>query len=300
MFIIRKILQSHILLHKCFLFVIAVFLFTGCTYNILFWERNIWTEFDGLFVIEEPDNFNKYEELLPEMFDMPEFPMVGLFCADYYDTERWPITLTKYLSPYLESALFIKCEYKGTEGWYCPFMAVTTEAALIAGHILGYPKILADNILFEKTEDGWKGSTMVGDVEHLGLSFKTDPLDSLALYSQVKSEFVRGNQVSDLVFTTILLKPPAEGPEVVMFSTSPPPLVKRVPGLALIQLGGPLEGLIESGTVTPALYQHFSMGPGQNPSGPVIALILIGLVVTICIVIFIWILRWVKRRKTAR
>ncbi|MGB5458478.1 MAG: hypothetical protein WBM85_00840, partial [Eudoraea sp.] len=70
MFIIRKILQSHILLHKCFLFVIAVFLFTGCTYNILFWERNIWTEFDGLFVIEEPDNLNKYEELLPEMFDM--------------------------------------------------------------------------------------------------------------------------------------------------------------------------------------------------------------------------------------
>jgi hypothetical protein len=280
--------------------VIAIFVCAGCTYEILFWERNIWTEFDGIFVIEKPDDLDKYEELLPEMFNMPKIPMVGMFNADYFDTEHWPITLTKYLTPYLESALFITCEYNGKEGWYCPYMAVTTEAALVGGHRLGYPKILADEIQFDKIEDGWNGSTMVDNVEHLGLQFIADPLDSLQIYSKEKVDFINGNEVSDLVFTTILLKPPAVGPEVAMFSCSPPPLVKRLPGLVTIQLGGPLEGLIEPGTVTPALYQHFSMGSGQKPSGPVIALILLGLLGSLCVLSLIWILRKVKGRKTAK
>jgi hypothetical protein len=112
-------------------------------------------------------------------------------------------------------------------------------------------------------------------------------------------DFIEGNEISDLVFTTILLKPPAEGPEVVVFSCSPPPLVERIPGLVTIQLGGPLEGLIEPKTVTPALYQHFSMGPGNEPSGPVIALILLALLASMGALLFIWILRRVKRRKHA-
>ena len=295
----KNLLQLLLNFRKYFILVIAVLVCSGCTYKILFWERNIWTEFDGIFVIEEPDNLDKYAKLLPELLNMPKVPMVGMFCADYFDMEHWPITLTKYLTPYLESALFITCEYNGKEGWYCPYMAVTTEAALIGGHRLGYPKILADEILFDKKEQGWNGSTMVGNVEHLGLQFNIGLPDSLHIYSPTKLDFINGNEVSDLVFTKILLKPPAEGPEVVMSSSSPPPLVKRLPGLVTIQLGGPLEGLIEPGTVTPALYQHFSMRSGQNPSGPVIALILLGLLVSLCVLILIWILRRVKRRETA-
>ena len=296
---LRNLFQKLLGYHKYLIFVIAVLLGTGCTYDILFWERNIWTEFDGIFVIEEPDNLDIYEELLPEMLQMPKVPMVGMFCADYFDTERWPITLTKYLNPYLESALFIRCEYNGKEGWYCPYMAVTTEAAMIGGHRLGYPKILADEIVLDQKEHGWTGSTKVDDMEHLGLHFQMVPVDSLRKYSPSKLDFINGNEISDLVFTTILLKPPAEGPEVVVFSCSPPPLVERIPGLATIQLGGPLEGLIEPMTVTPALYQHFSMGPGQEPSGPVIALILLVLLASLGVLLFIWILRRLKRRKTA-
>jgi hypothetical protein len=179
----RNLFQRHLEFRRYLIFAMAVLLGTGCTYNLLFWERNIWTEFDGIFVIEEPDNLEIYEELLPEMLNMPKVPMVGMFCADYFDTERWPITLTKYLNPYLESALFITCEYHGKEGWYCPYMAVTTEAALIGGHRLGYPKILADEILFEQKEHGWNGSTKADDTEHLGLSFQMAPVDSLRKYS---------------------------------------------------------------------------------------------------------------------
>ncbi len=297
---LRNLLQMLLCSRKYLVLVIAIFVCSGCTYKILFWERNIWTEFDGIFAIEAPDNLDIYKELLPEMFDMPKTPMVGMFCADYFNTEHWPITLTKYLSPYLESAIFITCEYNGQEGWYCPYMAVTTEAALIGGHRLGYPKILVNQILFNKIEEGWSGSTMVDDVEHLGLQFTIYPLDSLQKYSPSKIDFINGNELSDLLFTTILLKPPAEGPEVVVFSISPPPMVKRVPGLVSIQLGGPLEGLIEPGTITPALYQHFSMGSGQKPSGPLIALILLGLLGAFLVIFLVWILGRIKRRRNVQ
>jgi len=297
---LRHLTRSILSFRKLFVLVIVVFVCSGCTYKILFWERNIWTEFDGIFVIEEPDNLDKYASLLPDSLNMPKAPMVGLFCADYFDTEHWPITLTKYLGPYHESAIFITCEYNGREGWYCPYMAVTTESALIGGHRLGYPKILADQILFNKHEDGWNGSTMVEDVEHLGLQFTFHPLDSLQKYPSAKLDFIDGNEVSNLVFTTILLKPPAIGPGVVVFATSPPPLVKRVAGMVTIQLGGPMEGLIESGTTTPGLYQHFSMGPKQKPSGPLIALILLGLLGALFVILLIWILKRVKKRKAVR
>jgi len=291
---------SHFILslRKLLFLVIVVFVCSGCTYNILFWERNIWAEFDGIFVIEEPDSLEKYASLLPDSLSMPKEPMVGLFCADYFNTEHWPITLTKYLAPYLESAVFITCKYNGQEGWYCPYMAVTTEAALIGGHRLGFPKILADQILFDKLEDGWNGSTMVEDVEHLGLQFNYHPLDSLQKYPSAKVDFIDGNEVSNLVFTTILLKPPAVGPDVAVFSMSPPPLVKRIPGLVSIQLGGPLEGLIEPGATTPGLYQHFSMGSKQKPSGPLIALTLLGLLGALFVILLIRILKRVKKRRT--
>jgi hypothetical protein len=289
--------QFFLSIRKYLVLAAVIFLCSGCTYKILFWERNIWTEFDGIFVIEEPDNLEKYASLLPDSLDMPQQPLVGMFCADYYDTERWPITLTKYLGPYLESALFITCEYNGQEGWYCPYMAVTTEAALIGGHRLGYPKILADQIQLDKHEKGWNGSTLVDGVEHLGLQFALYPLDSLQQYSTDQVDFMKGNEVSDLKFSTILLRPPAVGPEVVVFSMTPPPLVKRLPGLVSIQLGGPLEGLIGPGTLSPGLYQHFSMGSGQVPSGPVIALVLLVLLVTLSVIILVLIVRRLKQRQ---
>ena len=294
----RHLSQWILSFRKLLVLVIVVFVCSGCTYKILFWERNIWAEFDGIFVIEEPHNLEIYASLLPDTLNMPKAPMVGMFCADYFDTELWPITLTKYLAPYLESAIFITCEYNGQEGWYCPYMAVTTEAALIGGHRLGFPKILADQILFNKLDDGWNGSTIVEGVEHLGLQFTFHSFDTLQKYPSAKVDFIDGNEVSNLIFTTILLKPPAVGPDVAVFSMSPPPLVKRIPGLVSIQLGGPLEGLIEPGTITPGLYQHFSMGSKKRPSGPLIALILLGLLGTFFVIIIIGTLKRVKKRRT--
>lgn len=276
---------------------IAVLLCQGCTYKILFWERNIWQEFDGVFVVEEPDNMDLYATLLPNPFNVPEVPMVGIFTADYFDTEHWPITLTKYLTPYLESALFLRCEFEDTIGWYCAYMAVTTEAALIGGRRMGYPKILANSILFEQTEEGWIGSTMHNSEEHIRLDFDQESLNGLAGMSTIHKEFIQGNPVSDLTFTQILLKPPAIGPEVAIGNASPPPLVRRESGWVTIKLGGPVAGLIESGTVAPGLYQHFSLGPERDPSGTAIALTLLILLLSGCIVLFVWLGKRIKKRK---
>jgi len=54
----------------------VLLILNGCTYNLLFWERNIWQEFDGIFVIEEPHNLEIYADLLPEKFRMPEVPRI--------------------------------------------------------------------------------------------------------------------------------------------------------------------------------------------------------------------------------
>ena len=267
----------------------------SCTYNILFLERNIWQEFEGIYVIEEPDNLELYAQLLPEQFNMPAIPMVGLFTVDYVDTEQWPITLTKYLKPYKESAVFITCTYEGQEGWYCPYMAVTTEAALIGGHRLGYPKILADSVIFEKRSDGWYGATYVMDQVEIGMDFVLDPDIGLSGYHKMQKEFVKGSPVSDFTFTTMLLKPPAVGPELAIFSLSPPPLVSRSPGWVTIDLGGALSGLIESGKVSPALYQYHEVETARQPSGPVFILGILLLILAAGTVVLIRILRRSKR-----
>jgi hypothetical protein len=279
------------------LLLVAILICQGCTYKLLFWECNIWQEFEGIFVIEEPVNLDVYRQLLPEQFGLPETPLVGIFTVDYIDTEHWPITPTKYLTPYLESAVFLLCDYNGTEGWYCSYMAVTTEAALIGGHRLGFPKIVADSINFRQTDQGWVGSTMFENKEHIRLDMKEESRTALTGHTSMQHDFINGNRISDLTDTTILLKPPAVGPEVSIFSCSPPPLVIRRAGLVTINLSEPYADLITPGTVAPGLYQYFSLGDGQGPSGPTIALVLLIILLSGITLLVVWFLRWLKRRK---
>ncbi len=277
--------------------LLVILLCQGCTYNLLFWECNIWQEFEGIFVIEEPANLDVYRQLLPEQFNLPDAPMVGMFIIDYIDTEHWPMTPTKFLTPYLESAIFLRCDFNGTEGWYCSYMAVTTEAALIGGHRLGFPKILADSIGFKQTEQGWSGSTMFENKEHIKLKMKTESKAVFTGLSSMQNDFINGNRISDLADTCILLRPPAVGPEVRVFSCSPPPLVKRETGLVTIHLAEPYMDLIWPGTVSPGLYQHFSLGQEQGPSGPTIALTLLIVLLAGITILAVWIVRWLKRWK---
>ena len=89
-----------------------VVLLCGCRYGFLFWEHNIWRDFHGVFTIVEPADLSAYRELLPPQFSLPDEPLVGVYVADFTDVERWPITATKWLGPYLEAAVFLRADYQ--------------------------------------------------------------------------------------------------------------------------------------------------------------------------------------------
>jgi len=91
------------------------------------------------------------ERLLPPPLEPSSFPFAMAFVANYPETN--------FGLPYLESALFIRCEYKGLVGNYCLAMHLDgpgKDLAMAGGREnVGFPKKLA-NIEFKKDLDNKK------------------------------------------------------------------------------------------------------------------------------------------------
>ncbi|MFO7568865.1 MAG: acetoacetate decarboxylase family protein [Smithellaceae bacterium] len=95
-------------------------------------------EFDGLFVFYKTQDTAAYRELLPDVFDMPDEPLMMAFVMDYYK-------MNKGTEPYREVAVSLLAKYKGKTGWHCLVMPVTTDDARVKGiKYLGFPKIMGD------------------------------------------------------------------------------------------------------------------------------------------------------------
>jgi len=245
---------------------------SGCAYKFLFWERNVWQDTRGIFAMVEPADAELYRELLPEQFSVPDQPMVGLYVAHFADTEPWPITPTEFLFPYFEATVLLRCVYQGRIGWHSLVMPVSTEAAMIAGRRLGFPKYVANEIFLKPTENGWYGAVVHEGKERISLRFTSTSLSALGALTPVQEEFVKGRGDAELKGPIILLKPPGEGPEVNVLPSSPPPLVARETGVVRISLSEPYDGLVPDGTVAPGLYQRFTLAEGGGPSWTVIGL----------------------------
>jgi len=268
----------------------------GCSYQVLFWERNVWQDTRAIFAIVEPADLGLYRELLPLQFSMPDQPMVGLYVADFVDTEPWPITATELLFPYFEASVLLRCEYQGQIGWYSHVMPVSTEAAMIGGRRLGFPKYVADEIRLEPIAEGWQGSVVHEGQERLSLRFAGVPLDALGPLSPLEEEFAGGrSDAANLREPIILLNPPGEGPEVNVLPVSPPPLAERRAGSVQISLGEPYHRLVPAGTVAVGLYQRFTLPGGGGPPWIVVGLFLAALVVLTW-----WTLRRLRARRRAR
>jgi acetoacetate decarboxylase len=85
------------------------------------------------------------ERLLPPPLEPLERPVVFAFLANYPSHS--------YGLPYYESALILKCQYKGEIGNYFLAMHLTEDRAAFAGReIFGFPKKLA-NVYFERKEN---------------------------------------------------------------------------------------------------------------------------------------------------
>jgi hypothetical protein len=251
----------------------------GCSYQVLFWERNIWQDTKAIFAIVEPADLGLYRELLPQQFSMPDQPMVGLYVADFVDTEPWPITATELLFPYFEASVLLRCEYEGQVGWYSHVMPVSTEAAMIGGRRLGFPKYIADEIRLGPTAEGWQGAVVHEGQERLSLRFAEVPLDQLGPLSPLEEEFVSGSgDAANLREPIILLDPPGEGPGVNVLPVSPPPLAERRAGSVQVSLSEPYHRLVLPGTVAVGLYQRFTLPGGGGPPWIVVVLFLAALI----------------------
>ena len=250
---------------------------SGCAYRFLFWERNIWQDTYGIFAMAEPADLEFYRDLLPDQFGVPDQPMVGLYLVHFIDTEPWPITATEFLLPYYEATILLRCEHDDQIGWYSVVMPVTTKAALIGGHRLGFPKYVADEITLEVTDDGWLGAVRHEGEQRMALRFSAAPADSFTGLTHLQHEFVNGRGDADLKGPVILLIPPGRGPEVNVIPISPPPLTAREAGTVEISLADPYDRLVPEGTLAPALYQRFTLAGGGGPSWTFIVIFVAGL-----------------------
>jgi len=258
--------------------VLSVAMFGGgCAYRFLFWERNIWQDSHGIFAMAEPADMELYRELLPAQFTVPDQPMVGLYLVHFTDTEPWPMTFTEFLLPYFEATILLRCEYQSQTGWYSVVMPVTTEAAMIGGRRLGFPKYVADEITLESTHEGWFGAVRHEGEERFSLRFERRLVGDFGPLTPLQNEFVNGRGDAELRGPIILLVPPGEGPEVNILPTSPPPLAAREAGAVRIRLADPYDGLVPDGTVAPGLYQRFTLAGGGGPSWTLIVIFVAGL-----------------------
>jgi hypothetical protein len=119
----------------CLVVILAVGLLERPGYG----QGNEYEEYDGVMLFYTPKDTTTYRELLPNVFDLPDQPLVEVFDIDYYKMASWS------LEPYREIGVFLLAKYKGEEIWHCITMPVTSERARIGGiKNLGYPKVLAE------------------------------------------------------------------------------------------------------------------------------------------------------------
>jgi acetoacetate decarboxylase len=103
-----------------------------------------------MFFIEK----ERIEHLVPDFLKIARTPLVNLFIANYHEST---------LGPYHEAMVLIQATYKDadgkkTDGFYCPFIFVDSDAALACGReIWGFPKRLA-NITLDYNPEIVKGT----------------------------------------------------------------------------------------------------------------------------------------------
>jgi hypothetical protein len=128
--------------------------------------RYTYHEFDGIVCFYKTRDLAAYRALLPQVFEMPDEPLVRAFVIDYYKMD-------KATMPYLEAAVYLLAKYEGKPAWHCVTMPVTSDDARIGGiYYLGYPKIMGDVTLKRGR------STYAGQLKLNGKTVMTITLDA--------------------------------------------------------------------------------------------------------------------------
>lgn len=181
--------------------IVTTLLISGCSANN-FNSKNRLNENDafkdrvpykylesrGVSIFYETDNLQAYNKLLPDVFEMPEKPMVYAFINDFYK-------LDYNATPYKENALMILAKYNGELIWHCIYMPVTDENSLIAGKIgLGLPKTMGE-INFTQNDNSYSG---IGIGENGGKMELGIDLENFNIDSENKQEIIRLSELKKL------------------------------------------------------------------------------------------------------
>ncbi len=241
-----------------FLKVIAVIVICIAAYVAYFFIAprfiGAFYEFHGINVVVEPKNIDLYKSMLPKPLQMPERPMVVMFFIDYKSVGPWPFT------PYLESAIALRCKYNGVEGWHVKTMPVTAQVANTGGRMMGFPKYIADQITLRQDGTGWNGELRHKGRSVMSLHYRKGLTRALAPWEK-KLIDSGALHFDEPIF---LFVPPDKGPRLqrVMFEKIKPEQWKTEMGIGriVIDKDEPWAGLVPSGTEAPAFFQQFTGG----------------------------------------
>jgi len=235
------------------LITLSIFALSGCGY-ISYFQRGMWQEFPGIFTALEPADLDLYRRLLPKQFEMPARPVVALFLTDYVKVVPFP------MSPYLEAAVALRCQFKGEEGWHVLTMPVTKKVPMWGGHYYGFPKYIADEISLKPVGNGWAGVVKHQGEVRISLEFTPGGVREL---KPDEKEFLEGkaSHFGDPIFQLV---PYNKGPKIkrVLMEEVIPAEWKAEPGMVKITLNprDTWAGLIPRETLAPGLFQVFKGG----------------------------------------
>jgi hypothetical protein len=112
----------------------------------------IFKKFHGISAVIDPVDRELYRALLPDVFEMPDKPLVSLTIVEYVHIAAWPLLMS-----YHEGAVALSSRFGDGEGWFILDMPVTKGLAAMTGRRIGFPKKRVESIEFLPVQGVWQG-----------------------------------------------------------------------------------------------------------------------------------------------
>ncbi|MBN1883324.1 MAG: acetoacetate decarboxylase family protein [Deltaproteobacteria bacterium] len=131
--------------------------------------RRTFKKFHGISAVIDPTDRKLYRGLLPDVFDMPDEPLISLSIVEYVHIAAWPLLMS-----YREGAVALRSRFKDDEGWFILDMPVTRGLAAMARRHIGFPKKRVDSIEFMPVSGIWRGGVATNGRDMFAVELSPD------------------------------------------------------------------------------------------------------------------------------
>ena len=131
--------------------------------------RKTFKKFHGISAIIDPSDRELYRRLLPDVFDMPDKPLVSLTVVEYVHIAAWPLLMS-----YREGAIALNSLYEDEKGWFILDMPVTKGLAAMTGRRIGFPKKRVESIEFVPVRGIWRGEVAADGKDMFSVDLSPD------------------------------------------------------------------------------------------------------------------------------